>query len=99
MAGFFDGGTAIARAPSAGLPEYAETYVPQGWTGMAAFWSDALARSLLLYAALYAGFGVLSPYLPSLLKARGLHPEAIALVLAAGAFGGRPCVGSPGRPP
>ncbi|MBO0737631.1 MAG: hypothetical protein J2P48_13835 [Alphaproteobacteria bacterium] len=66
---------------------------------MAAFWSDALARSLLLYAALYAGFGVLSPYLPSLLKARGLHPEAIALVLAAGAFGGRPCVGSPGRPP
>lgn len=44
---------------------------------------SALSRFLLLYVALYAGFGTLSPYLPSLLYSRGLRPEAIAVVLAA----------------
>jgi PPP family 3-phenylpropionic acid transporter len=43
-----------------------------------------LARFLVLYGALYAAFGVQSPYLPSLLQSRGLVPQAIALVLAAG---------------
>jgi MFS transporter, PPP family, 3-phenylpropionic acid transporter len=51
---------------------------------MTALFRPALSRFLLLYAALYAGFGVLSPYLPSLLYSRDLRPEAIALVLAAG---------------
>jgi MFS family permease len=51
---------------------------------MTAFSRLALSRYLTLYAALYAGFGVLSPYLPSLLESRDLRPEAIALVLAAG---------------
>lgn len=44
----------------------------------------ALIRFLLLYGALYAGFGVQSPYFPSLLDSRGLRPENIAAVLAAG---------------
>jgi PPP family 3-phenylpropionic acid transporter len=39
-----------------------------------------LARFLALYGALYAAFGVQSPYLPSLLDSHGLPPEAIALV-------------------
>jgi len=43
-----------------------------------------LPRFLLLYGVLYAGFGVQSPYLPALLQGRGLRPEAIGLVLAAG---------------
>ena len=43
-----------------------------------------LARFLALYGALYAAFGVQSPYLPSLLDSHGLPSEAIALVLAAG---------------
>ena len=43
-----------------------------------------LFRFLALYAVLYAGFGVQSPYLPSLLQSRNLLPGAIALVLAAG---------------
>ncbi len=43
-----------------------------------------LARFLVLYGALYAAFGVQSPYLPSLLDSRNLPPEVIALVLAAG---------------
>jgi MFS transporter, PPP family, 3-phenylpropionic acid transporter len=43
-----------------------------------------LARFLALYGALYAAFGVQSPYLPSLLDSHGLTSEAIALVLAAG---------------
>ena len=43
-----------------------------------------LARFLAPYGALYAAFGVQSPYLPSLLESRNLLPEAIALVLAAG---------------
>src|SRR5947207_2636301 len=44
----------------------------------------ALLGYLLLFAALYAGFGVQSPYLPLLLQAHGLGPEAIGIVLAAG---------------
>ena len=51
---------------------------------MTAFSRPVLSRFLILYAALYAGFGVQSPYLPSLLESRDLRPEAIALVLAAG---------------
>lgn len=43
-----------------------------------------LPRFLLLYGILYAGFGVQSPYLPALLAGRGLRPEAIGAVLAAG---------------
>ncbi len=43
-----------------------------------------LLRFLLLYSALYAGFGVQSPYFPVLLGSRGLGPELIGLVLAAG---------------
>src|SRR6516225_3875110 len=45
---------------------------------------STLSRFLILYAALYAGFGVQSPYLPTLLDNRHLRPETIALVLAAG---------------
>ena len=51
---------------------------------MSGFAQPALFRFLLLYAALYAGFGVQSPYLPALLSDRGLEPAAIGLVLAAG---------------
>jgi PPP family 3-phenylpropionic acid transporter len=39
---------------------------------------------LLLFATLYLGFGVQSPYVPRLLKQHGLSPEAIGVVLAAG---------------
>ena len=45
---------------------------------------SVLYRFLSLYAALYAGFGVQSPYLPILLDTRHLSPETIALALAAG---------------
>ena len=41
---------------------------------------STLSRFLILYAALYAGFGVQSPYLPTLLDNRHLRPETIALV-------------------
>ena len=44
----------------------------------------ALFAYLLLFAALYAGFGVQSPYLPRLLQEHGLAAEAIGAVLAAG---------------
>jgi PPP family 3-phenylpropionic acid transporter len=37
---------------------------------------------VLLFATLYAGFGVMSPFLPPLLQARGLRPEDIGLALA-----------------
>ena len=45
----------------------------------------ALIAYLILFATLYAGFGVQSPYLPALLKEHGLSSEAIGTVLAAGA--------------
>jgi PPP family 3-phenylpropionic acid transporter len=41
-----------------------------------------LTRFIALFAALYAAFGVQSPYLPALLQARGLSPEQIGLTLA-----------------
>ena len=44
---------------------------------------SALSRFLALYAALYAAFGVGSPFLPPLLRAHGLAPGAIGLALAA----------------
>ncbi|HKQ27181.1 MAG TPA: MFS transporter [Burkholderiales bacterium] len=45
---------------------------------------SALPRFVLLYAAMYAAYGVASPFLPSFLRTRGLQPEELGLVLAAG---------------
>src|SRR3954468_22425053 len=45
--------------------------------------SAALPRFVLLYAALYAAFGVASPFLPAFLQSKGLAPEQIGVVLAA----------------
>jgi len=44
----------------------------------------ALPRFLLAYAALYAGYGLTTPFLPALLSERGLSPTEVGLVLAAG---------------
>jgi PPP family 3-phenylpropionic acid transporter len=44
----------------------------------------ALPRFILLYAAMYAAFGVASPFLPAFVASRGLPPEQLGLVLAAG---------------
>jgi len=43
-----------------------------------------LPRFILLYAALFGGFGFFSPFLPAFLASRGLQPEALGLVLGAG---------------
>ncbi len=43
-----------------------------------------LPRFLLLYAALFAAFGVASPFLPGLLMQDGLSPQQLSTVLAAG---------------
>jgi PPP family 3-phenylpropionic acid transporter len=43
-----------------------------------------LGRFVLLYALLFAGFGVASPFLGAFLGSRGLRAEVIGLVLAAG---------------
>jgi PPP family 3-phenylpropionic acid transporter len=44
----------------------------------------SLSRFLALYTALFAAFGVASPFLPALLASKGLSPTSIGLVLAAG---------------
>lgn len=44
----------------------------------------ALAPFLLLFGVLYAGFGVQSPFLPVLFSDRGLSPEAVGAIMAAG---------------
>src|SRR5580658_1549940 len=41
-------------------------------------------RFLLLFGAMFAAFGVASPFLPALLHQRGLGPSQIGAVLAAG---------------
>jgi PPP family 3-phenylpropionic acid transporter len=46
--------------------------------------STTLPRFLLLYAAMYAAFGVASPFLPALVNARGVPPAQLGLVLSAG---------------
>jgi MFS transporter, PPP family, 3-phenylpropionic acid transporter len=46
--------------------------------------STVLPRFILLYAAMYAAFGVASPFLPAFVTERGLPPEQLGLVLAAG---------------
>ncbi|WP_279357749.1 MFS transporter [Methylobacterium indicum] len=46
--------------------------------------AGALPRFLLVYAALYAGYGLTTPFLPALLSERGLSPTEVGLVLAAG---------------
>ncbi len=43
-----------------------------------------LVRFVMLYAALFAAYGVASPFLPTFLAERGLGSNAIAAVLAAG---------------
>jgi len=48
------------------------------------FRPTALTRFILLYAAMYAAFGVASPFLPAFLSSRGLAPERLGLVLGAG---------------
>ena len=43
-----------------------------------------LTRFILLYAAMYAAFGVASPFLPAFVSGAGLPPEQLGLVLGAG---------------
>ncbi len=45
---------------------------------------SSLPRFVLLYTALFAAFGVASPFLPALLQERGLDPSSIGLVLGLG---------------
>jgi PPP family 3-phenylpropionic acid transporter len=45
---------------------------------------SALPRFLVLYSALFAAFGVASPFFAAFLAFRALRPEAIGVVLAAG---------------
>jgi len=45
---------------------------------------SALPRFVLLYAAMYAAYGVASPFLPAFVNSRGIAPEELGLVLAAG---------------
>jgi PPP family 3-phenylpropionic acid transporter len=45
---------------------------------------NALPKFVLLYAAMYAAYGVASPFLPAFINDRGLPAEELGLVLAAG---------------
>jgi PPP family 3-phenylpropionic acid transporter len=47
---------------------------------------SAPVASILLYAALYAAFGVASPFWPRFFETKALGPEEIGIVLAAGMF-------------
>jgi len=44
----------------------------------------ALPKFVALYAAMYAAYGVASPFLPAFVSGRGLSPQEIAVALAAG---------------
>jgi PPP family 3-phenylpropionic acid transporter len=49
-----------------------------------AFSLSPLGRFVILYAALYSGFGAASPFLPALVQGRGISPEQIGLLFGAG---------------
>ena len=44
----------------------------------------ALPKFVALYAAMYAAYGVASPFLPAFVSERGLSPEQLGFALAAG---------------
>jgi MFS transporter, PPP family, 3-phenylpropionic acid transporter len=46
--------------------------------------TNSLIRFILLYAAMYAAFGIASPFMPAFLSTRGLAPEQLGLALGAG---------------
>jgi MFS transporter, PPP family, 3-phenylpropionic acid transporter len=46
--------------------------------------STLLPRFILLYAAMYAAFGVASPFFPAFMNGRGLPPEQLGFVLGTG---------------
>jgi hypothetical protein len=43
-----------------------------------------VSRFVVLYAVLYASFGVASPYMPAFIESRGIPAEQIGVVFAAG---------------
>lgn len=43
-----------------------------------------LAAFFILYAMLYSAFGAASPFLPTLVEGRGIPPEQIGMMFAAG---------------
>jgi PPP family 3-phenylpropionic acid transporter len=45
---------------------------------------SALPRFVVLYALMYAAFGVSSPFLPAFFEARGLAPEQLGILFATG---------------
>src|SRR5437763_15083973 len=45
---------------------------------------SALPRFVVLYAAMYAAYGVASPFLPAFVNSRGIAPEELGLVLGTG---------------
>src|SRR4051794_41657907 len=62
----------------------------------------ALPRFLLLYAAMYAAFGLASPFTPALLQDRGLGVTSVGAFLALGTAIralSAPMAGGGGRPP
>ncbi|RZK90583.1 MAG: MFS transporter, partial [Methylobacterium sp.] len=52
---------------------------PPAWSGRGSF-----AAFVFLQGCLYAAYGMVSPFLPSFLDARGLDASEIGIVLAAG---------------
>jgi len=46
--------------------------------------STPLGPFIVLYALLYSAFGVASPFLPTFIEARGIPPEEIGMLFAAG---------------
>ena len=56
----------------------------QGGASLAALGGTAFPALALLYAALFGAFGTVSPFMPSFLVERGLGPQSLGAVLAAG---------------
>jgi PPP family 3-phenylpropionic acid transporter len=66
------------NAPGGARPLLSEPQCPAGGSG-APLW-----QLFLVFALLYAAFGVASPFLPAFVASRGITPEGIGVLFAAG---------------
>jgi len=79
------GAKAHANASPGASPEHSKSAaVTVASKGAFSAPAPSLGSFVLLYALLYSAFGAASPFLPTLVEARGVPPEQIGLLFAAG---------------
>jgi PPP family 3-phenylpropionic acid transporter len=72
----------VVKSYRVAMPKSRGQAIEDGGQGVG--WVTPLSGFVLLYAVLYASFGVVSPFLPAFIEMRGISAEQIGLIFAAG---------------